>query len=167
MRSSYCFSYGDGIASLVKLEDLVDSVVAFAWVNIVLAVAGGMVELVVTFLQARQLEEFGNSAMSLVILAAVSELVIGVVSFFRNTQELIAEIYSMEAASLGIESFEEGHACFVRSTDDELTSTSVVGVEWNVPWGLYIILPALLVLLSYTITIAVVVMNISGSGHTQ
>lgn len=63
VRGSFCFSYGDGIASLVKLEDLVDSIVTYAWTNIMLAIFVSLCELVYTFSQMRGKQEVSLGAL--------------------------------------------------------------------------------------------------------
>eukprot|EP00438_Fugacium_kawagutii_P023339 Skav200219 [mRNA] locus=scaffold3745:313337:314614:- [translate_table: standard] len=161
VRGSFCFQYGDGIASLVKLEDLVDSIVTFAWTNIGLAIFGSLCELLDTFLQYYDIEQVSMGTLLLVVGTAVSELGVGAASFTQNTQELIAEIESMESAALGLAGFEEGHACFVRSSDAELPSTMLIGVEWNSVG--FLVVPALLVSIFYIATICLVFWR--GSGH--
>ncbi|CAJ1327221.1 unnamed protein product [Effrenium voratum] len=155
VRGSFCFSYGDGIASLIKLEELMDSIVTFAWTNIGLAIAGAVLEVVDTFSQALASEGLSMTAMFLVIFVSLSELGVGVASFIQNTQKLVEEIEFMEAVSLGLETFEDGHACFVRNVD--LASAAVLGVEWTshfwIVFPVWIVLPVSLVTFVYTLVI--------------
>ncbi|CAJ1396628.1 unnamed protein product [Effrenium voratum] len=155
VRGSFCFSYGDGIASLIKLEELMDSIVTFAWTNIGLAIAGAVLEVVDTSCQALASEGLSMTAMFLVIFVSLSELGVGVASFIQNTQKLVEEIEFMEAVSLGLETFEDGHACFVRNVD--LASAAVLGVEWTshfwIVFPVWIVLPVCLVTFVYTLVI--------------
>lgn len=81
----------------------------------------------------------------------MSELGVGAASFNQNMQELIAEIESMESAALGQGSFEEGYACFVRTSDAEVASTALIGVEWASVG--FLIVPACLVFVLYIVAI--------------
>eukprot|EP00438_Fugacium_kawagutii_P005973 Skav204559 [mRNA] locus=scaffold2682:47665:48777:+ [translate_table: standard] len=153
VRDSFCFSYGDGTASLVTVEDLVDWIVTYAWTNIVLATCGTFFELVGTFFQMCGTPRLSLVALILVAVSAVLELALGALSFTQYTQELIAEINFIESAALGQFPFEEGYACFVRSSDAQLPDTDLIGVEWSSL--LWLILPLTLVFLQYIMVICI------------
>ena len=135
VKESHCFTAGDGFATLVKLEANANTIATFAGINVVIAVAFGMLDL----RQARRdwqdpasrPQELINLARAS-LLGGVMEILLGIINFFANTEGFIGELQAIEQAALGVKQLESGHVCYMRHPD--LPMTSPTGVGWNQPW---------------------------------
>ncbi|CAE7920611.1 unnamed protein product, partial [Symbiodinium necroappetens] len=151
LEGAFCFSRGDASRSLVLLEDLAGTIATFAWVNIALAIVGGSCDVIQAFMDTNP----GLIAVVLTVVAAVSELVLGLSNFFMNTNEFVSIIKEIELATLGLAEMEEGHACYMRHPQlDELLPAEAVGVEWIHP-GLTVVMPAVLAFMSFLCAICI------------
>ena len=141
MKSSFCFSLGDGYASFVKLEDMADTISNLAIANIVFAAIGMLAEIVQTCSEG----PVENTAVAFSIGSAVLELVLGFVSFWFQTNPFVHELETIELAAVGLKELEDGHVCFQRHPG--LAPTTATGMTWSPDAFLTVVLPALCIVL--------------------
>eukprot|EP00913_Durusdinium_trenchii_P016098 g15131.t1 len=145
LEEAVCISpQGDFYNSLVILKDLANTIATLAWVNVGIAILGGLSEVLQTFMDACGKKVLERTAVGLVVAASVFELGLGCISFGFNTLEFIAVVKDIEVAALGLQTMEDdyGHMCYVRNPD--LTPATAQGVMWIQP-GLIMVMPSVVV----------------------
>ncbi|CAE7409731.1 unnamed protein product [Symbiodinium natans] len=143
-KASFCFSIGDGYATIVKLEDMLGTISTLATVNILVACVGGFVEV---FDVCREARGKGPAGWPFFVtnMAALCELILGVGSFAMNTVQFRGELEAIEDAALNLQQLEEGHLCY--HLNELMPRPEAVGMRMLEP--LWIAIPGGLVIVCF------------------
>ena len=145
-HSAFCVSQAGGVAAWMLLSNLASSIATLAWVNLFLALVGGLSA--VLFIRFDRVGKNMSKAavLPLIILASLTEFLVGLFGLAFNTGEFIATFITIEMAALGLQPAEGWHMCYVRNPNLPAAEAPAL---MSIQPGLTILMPSLLVLLGF------------------